>query len=59
MVNVMGAEEETTKTTRDPLKIGIAYVFCHKNNTLVTITDATGAITIARATGGMLSLIHI
>jgi len=38
---------------KDPLKIGIAYLFCHKNNTLLTITDATGAVTVARAVGGM------
>jgi len=41
------------KQRRDPLKIGIAYLFCHKNNTLLTITDATGAVTVARASGGL------
>ncbi len=42
-----------TKPRKDPLKIGIAYLFCHKNNTLLTITDTTGAITVARASGGL------
>ncbi|MCR8432860.1 MAG: 30S ribosomal protein S11 [Crenarchaeota archaeon] len=47
------AKAEVAALPADPLKIGIAYLFCHKNNTLLTITDATGAISIARASGGL------
>ena len=46
-------EKTKTRVERDPLKVGIAYLFCHKNNTLLTITDATGAVTVARASGGL------
>ena len=34
-------------------KIGIAYIYASKNNTMVHITDATGSETISRKSGGM------
>ncbi|MDP2717343.1 MAG: 30S ribosomal protein S11 [Candidatus Micrarchaeota archaeon] len=34
-------------------KWGIAYVYSSKNNTLILITDLSGAETIAKASGGM------
>ena len=37
----------------DPYKIGIAYIYASKNNTIVHITDATGSETISRKSGGM------
>ncbi len=33
----------------------IAYIFSSFNNTIITITDTTGAETIARASGGMIA----
>lgn len=32
---------------------GIAHIFSSKNNTIITITDLTGAETIAKCSGGM------
>ncbi len=43
----------TAKEKEDPLKIGIVYIYASKNNTIVHITDATGAETIARKSAGM------
>lgn len=37
----------------DPLKVGIAHILATKNNTIVTITDASGAETISKKAGGM------
>ena len=34
-------------------KIGIAHIYATKNNTIITITDITGAETIAKCSGGM------
>lgn len=34
-------------------KIGIAHIFASQNNTIILVTDTTGAETIAKATGGM------
>ena len=42
-----------SKEKMDPLKIGIVYIYASKNNTIVHITDATGAETISRKSGGM------
>ena len=36
-------------------KIGIAHIYSSKNNTIVHITDITGAETIARVSGGMVT----
>ena len=45
---------------------GVAHIYASYNNTLIHITDLTGAETISRVSGGMivktgkdLSLIHI
>jgi len=35
-------------------KWGIAHIFSSKNDTLITITDLSGAETIAKASGGMM-----
>ncbi|MBN2202666.1 MAG: 30S ribosomal protein S11 [Candidatus Aenigmarchaeota archaeon] len=37
------------------LRWGIAHIFSSSNNTIVTITDITGAESIARITAGMMS----
>ncbi len=34
-------------------KTGIAHIYASQNNTLILVTDPTGAETIAKATGGM------
>jgi len=36
-------------------KIGIAHIYSSKNNTIIHITDITGAETIARISGGMVT----
>jgi len=36
-------------------KWAIAHIFSSFNNTIITITDMTGAETIARASGGMIA----
>ncbi len=36
-----------------PENWGIAHIFSSKNNTIITITDLTGAETIAKCSGGM------
>lgn len=35
-------------------KWGVAHIYSSKNNTIITITDLTGAETIATASGGMI-----
>lgn len=39
---------------RPKLRWGIAHIYASPNNTLILITDLTGAETIARASGGMI-----
>ena len=34
-------------------KTGIAHIFAYQNNTIILVTDTTGAETLAKATGGM------
>lgn len=38
----------------EPQRWGIAHIFASYNDTIVHITDSTGAETIARCTGGMM-----
>ncbi|MGB9635502.1 MAG: 30S ribosomal protein S11 [Candidatus Micrarchaeia archaeon] len=35
-------------------KIGVAHVYSSKNNTLITLTDLSGAETIAKCSGGVI-----
>lgn len=42
----------TLEDKRKKTKWGVAYIYASYNNTIVHITDLTGAETIARATGG-------
>ncbi len=39
---------------KDKIRWGIAHVYSSFNNTIITITDLTGAETIARGSGGMI-----
>lgn len=34
-------------------KTGIAHIYASQNNTIILVTDTTGAETLAKATGGM------
>ncbi len=43
------------RQSNDTLKWGIAHIFSSANNTIIHITDITGAETIARFTGGMMT----
>jgi len=36
-------------------RVGIAHIFASFNNVIITITDSTGAETIARCSGGMVT----
>ncbi|MFH0817192.1 MAG: 30S ribosomal protein S11 [Candidatus Micrarchaeota archaeon] len=42
------------KKFRGEIKWGIAHIFSSKNNTIITITDLSGAETISKASGGMI-----
>lgn len=39
---------------RGPIKWAVCHVFSSKNDTIITITDLSGAETIAKASGGMM-----
>ncbi|MFD1525864.1 30S ribosomal protein S11, partial [Halolamina salina] len=43
---------QSESTADDDEKWGIAHVFASFNNTLITVTDATGAETVAKSSGG-------
>jgi small subunit ribosomal protein S11 len=56
-----GAEEETKKRerVREPeegkrMRWGVAHIYSSYNDTIVHITDLTGAETVSRASGGMI-----
>ncbi len=55
------AKEQTVRTEpaaskgRQQIKWGIAHIFSSENNTFIHITDITGAETISRCTGGMMT----
>ncbi|EZQ03162.1 MULTISPECIES: 30S ribosomal protein S11 [Acidianus] len=40
-------------SSRREIKWGIAHIYSSQNNTIISITDITGAETISRASGGM------
>ena len=44
--------------TRDNNRWGIAYIYSSYNNTIIHITDITGAETIAKGSGGMIVKAH-
>ena len=43
---------------KDKLKWGIAHIYASYNNTIIIITDLTGAETLGRASGGMIVKAH-
>jgi len=40
-------------SSRREIRWGIAHIYASQNNTLITISDLTGAEIISRASGGM------
>lgn len=52
--NEAKTEEVVEKREKGKKRWGIAHVFSSKNNTIITITDLTGAETIAVGSGGMI-----
>lgn len=51
-------EQSRVRTPRESLKWGIAHIYSSYNNTIIHITDITGAETIAKASGGMVVKAH-
>ncbi len=47
--------EPAASKGRQQIKWGIAHIFSSENNTFIHITDITGAETISRCTGGMMT----
>jgi len=50
---VVGGVPQEAKPVQQRLRWGIAYVYSSYNNTIIIITDLTGAETVARVSGGM------
>ncbi len=46
-------ERSTKQNTQRRIRWGIAHIYSSYNNTIIHITDLSGAETIARASGGM------
>ena len=49
-----GRHDGPTKFTPKEGKWGIAHIYSSKNDTIITVTDLSGAETIAKASGGMI-----
>ncbi len=47
------SEKRFERPQRAPVKWGIAHIYSSSNNTIIHITDMTGAETISRVSGGM------
>ena len=56
----MEEKKETKTFVKKPKKIkwGVAHIYSSYNNTIIHITDLTGAETIAKASGGMVVKAH-
>ncbi len=48
-------ERRFDRPQRSPVKWGIAHIYSSSNNTIIHITDMTGAETISRVSGGMMT----
>lgn len=48
------SEQTAVKRARGETRWAVAHIFSSKNNTIITITDLSGAETIAKASGGMI-----
>lgn len=51
-------QQNRIRTPREALKWGIAHIYSSYNNTIIHITDITGAETISKASGGMVVKAH-
>jgi small subunit ribosomal protein S11 len=49
----MSTQEQPQQQQPQKLRWGIAWIYSSSNNTIITITDLTGAETVARVSGGM------
>jgi len=47
-------EDHFDKTSRKPIRWGIAHIYSSYNNTIITVTDITGTETIASSSGGQI-----
>lgn len=47
-------QQTTAPKPKGPIKWGICHVYSSKNDTIITITDLSGAETISKASGGMI-----
>jgi small subunit ribosomal protein S11 len=54
----MDESKRPREQRRDDSRWGIAHIFSSYNNTIIHITDITGAETIARCSGGMVVKAH-
>ena len=53
-----GRDDRRSFTPSKALKWGVAHIYSSYNNTIIHITDLTGAETISRASGGMVVKAH-
>jgi len=51
-------QQSRDRTPRESLRWGVAHIYSSYNNTIIHITDITGAETIAKASGGMVVKAH-
>ncbi|MFH1210374.1 MAG: 30S ribosomal protein S11 [archaeon] len=54
----MNPYQSKSRVPREALKWGIAHIYSSYNNTIIHITDITGAETISKASGGMVVKAH-
>ncbi len=52
--NAQGAQAQDAPFKRRELHWAVAHVYSSKNNTVITVTDVSGAETIAKASGGVM-----
>jgi len=50
-----GEEQEEVRRSVKRSEVGIAWIYASYNNTIIHITDLSGAETIARVSGGMIA----
>ncbi|MEM4389813.1 MAG: 30S ribosomal protein S11 [Candidatus Micrarchaeia archaeon] len=49
-----GTQAEAKAPARGPKRVAVAHIYSSKNDTIITLTDMSGAETIAKASGGMI-----
>jgi len=48
------AQAKEKAPARGPRRVAVAHIYSSKNDTIITLTDMSGAETIAKASGGMI-----